>query len=80
MCVYVCVVSNTFVTPGTVLCQTPLSMGFPRQEYSSGLSFPTPEVVADPGYQSDVPCISRQTLDHCASWEAPLYVYLYIYV
>ena len=34
--------SNSFVTPWTVACQAPLSMGFPRQEYWNGLSFPSP--------------------------------------
>ena len=32
----------TFVTPWTVARQAPLSMGFPRQEYWSGLLFPPP--------------------------------------
>ena len=31
------------VTPWTVASQAPLSMGFPRQEYWSGLTFPSPE-------------------------------------
>ena len=31
-----------FVTPWTVARQAPLSMGFPRQEYRSGLPFPSP--------------------------------------
>ena len=31
-----------FATPRTVANQAPLSMGFPRQEYWSGLPFPTP--------------------------------------
>ena len=31
------------VTPWTVALQAPLSMGFPRQEYWSGLPFPSPE-------------------------------------
>ena len=31
-----------FVTPRTVACQPPLSMGFSRQEYWSGLPFPSP--------------------------------------
>ena len=31
-----------FATPWTVTCQAPLSMGFPRQEYWSGLPFPSP--------------------------------------
>ena len=30
-----------FVTPWTMACQAPLSMGFPRQEYWSGLPFPS---------------------------------------
>ena len=36
------VVSDSFVTPWTVAQQTPLSMGFPRQEHWSGLPFPSP--------------------------------------
>ena len=35
--------------PWTVLRQAPLSMGFPRQEYWSGLPFPPPEDLPDPG-------------------------------
>ena len=31
-----------FATPGIVACQAPLSMGFSRQEYWSGLQFPSP--------------------------------------
>ena len=31
-----------FATPWTVARQAPLSMGFPKQEYSSGLPFPSP--------------------------------------
>ena len=31
-----------FLTPGTVVLQAPLSMGFPRQEYWTGLPFPSP--------------------------------------
>ena len=41
--------SLTFVTPWTVACPAPLSMGFPRQEYRSGLPFPTPGDLPDPG-------------------------------
>ena len=33
----------TFVTPQTVACQAPLSMGFPSEEYLSGLPFPSPD-------------------------------------
>ena len=34
--------SNNFAIPWTVACQTPLSMGFPKQEYWSGLPFSSP--------------------------------------
>ena len=37
-----------FATPWTVACQTPLSMGFPRQEYWSGLPFPSPGDLPNP--------------------------------
>ena len=40
-------VSDSFVTPRTVLCQAPPSMGFPRQEYWSGLPFPSPGDLPD---------------------------------
>jgi len=30
------------VTPWTIACQAPLSMGFSRQDYWSGLPFPSP--------------------------------------
>ena len=37
-----------FVTPWTIAHQVPLSMGFSRQEYWSGLPFPTPGDLPDP--------------------------------
>ena len=39
----------TLVTPWTVACQVPLSMGFSRQEYWSGLPFPSPGDLPDLG-------------------------------
>ena len=39
----------TLVTPSTVLCQAPLSMEFSRQEHWSGVPFPTPGDLPDPG-------------------------------
>ena len=44
-----------FVTPWTVARQDPLSMGFPRQEYWSGLSFPSPGDLPDPGIEPTFP-------------------------
>ena len=42
------VVSNSFVTPWTIAHQASLSMGFPKQEYWSGLPFPTPRESSRP--------------------------------
>ena len=42
------VVSNSLQTGRTVACQSPLSMGFPRQEFWTGLLFPPPEDLSDP--------------------------------
>ena len=38
-------------TPWTVVCQAPLCMGFPRQEYWSGLPFLSPGDIPDPGIE-----------------------------
>ena len=40
-----------FATPWTVAYQAPLSMGFSRQEYWSGLPFPSPGDLPDPGIE-----------------------------
>ena len=40
---------SIFVTSWTVACQALLSMGFPRQEYWSGLPIPPPGDLCDPG-------------------------------
>jgi len=39
----------TLAIPWIVACQAPLSMGFSRQEYWSGLPFPSPGDLPDPG-------------------------------
>ena len=41
----------TLVTPWIVTCQAPLSMGFCRQEYWSGLPFPPPGYLPDSGIE-----------------------------
>ena len=43
-----------FVTLWTVACQTPMSMGLSRQEYWSGLPFPPPGELLNPGIESPV--------------------------
>ena len=46
-----------FATPWTVAYQAPLSMGFFRQEYWSGLPFPSPGDLPSPGIEPRFPCI-----------------------
>ena len=46
------VVSDSFVTPWTVSRQAPPSMGFSKQEYCSGLPFPSPGDLPDPGVET----------------------------
>ena len=41
----------TLVSPWTVAHQVPLSMGFSRKEYWSGLPFPSPGDRPDPGIE-----------------------------
>ena len=41
----------TLVTPWIVAHQAPLSMGFSRQEYWTGLLFPSPGVLPDPAIE-----------------------------
>ena len=46
-----------FVTPWTVAHQAPLPMGFSRQEYWSGLPFPSPGDLPDPGIEPRSPAL-----------------------
>ena len=51
VCVYVVSCVRLFVTPWIIAYQVPLSMGFPKQEYWSGLPFPLLRDLPDPGIQ-----------------------------
>ena len=57
-CFVASVVSDSFVTPWTVAHQTPLSMGFPRQEYWRGFSFPPPGDLPDPETELKSPALA----------------------
>ena len=46
-----------FVIPWTVALQVPLSMGFLRQEYCSGLPFPSPGNLSYPGIEPTSPAL-----------------------
>ena len=47
-----------FVTAWTVTHQSPLSVGFPRQEYWSGLPCPRPRDLPDPGIEPTSPALA----------------------
>ena len=49
MCAYVLSYTQPFKIPWTVAHQTPLAMGFLKQEYWNGLPFPLPVDLLDPG-------------------------------
>ena len=63
------VVSNS-VTPGTVVCQAPLSMGFPRQEYCSGWPFPPPGDLPGLGSEPGSLTLAGGVVNCCATGEA----------
>ena len=63
----------TLANPWTVAHQAPLSMGFPRQEYWSGLPFPSPGHLPDPGIKTaslTSPALTGRFFTTRATWEA----------
>ena len=52
----------TLATPWIVACKAPLSMGFSRQEYWSGLPFPFPGDHPDPGIKPGSPAWQADSL------------------
>ena len=46
------------MTPWTIACQAPLSMGFPRQEYWSELTFPSPGNLSNSGTEPESPALA----------------------
>ena len=51
-----------FVIPWTVACQASPSMGFSRQEYWSGLPFPSPGDLPDPEIEPQSPALQADSL------------------
>ena len=50
--------SDSFVMLWTVASQAPLSMGFPRKEYWSGLPIPSPGDLPDPRIKPKSPVLA----------------------
>ena len=53
-----------FATPWTVALQAPPSMGFSRQEYQSGLPFPSPGDLPDPGIEPRSPTLQANAAEY----------------
>ena len=68
-----------FATPGTAARQAPLSMGFPRQEYWSGLPFPSPGDLPDPGIEPGSPILQADSL-LCEPPGKPMFIYFIAYL
>ena len=75
-----------FATPCDVACQAPLSMGLSQQEYWSGLSFPTPGDLPDPGIEPTSlvsPALTGRfftTCDAplCETWKINKHTYIFL--
>ena len=63
-----------FVTLWTTVCQAPLSLGFSRQEYWSGLPCPPSGDLPDPGVKSESPASPAFQADSLplSHWGSPL--------
>ena len=79
-CVKLCIsYVKLFATPGTIAHQAPLSLGFCRQKYWSGLPCPWPGDLPHPGIKPRSlmsPVLAVGFFDSNATWEAH---YFYIY-
>ena len=66
------------MTPWTVARQAPLSMGFFRQEYWSGLPFPSPGDLSNPGIEPGSPALQADTLSSEPPGKPLEYITLYL--
>ena len=70
--------SNSFATSRTIACQAPLSMGFSRQDYWSGLPLPPPGDLSKPMSPAS-PVLARRFLTTELPAK-PLYADMYIHI
>ena len=74
---------STLCNPWAVAHQDPLSIKFSRQEHWSGLPFPAPGHLPNPGIEPKSlvsPALTDRILYHCPTWEALLAVIIYSYI
>ena len=65
-----------FATLWTIAHQAPPSMGFSRQEYRSGLPFPSPEDLPDPGIKPRSPTLQADALTSESPGKPNIYILL----
>ena len=73
MCAQLLSRGQPFTTLWTVVCQAPLSMGFSRQKYLSGLPFPPPEDLPNPEIEPAslaFPSLAGGSFTTSVTWEA----------
>ena len=68
-----------FATPWTIAHEAPPSMEFSRQEYWSGLPFPSPGDLPNPGIEPGSPTLQADTLPSEPPRKSPV-VHIYIYM
>ena len=67
-----------FVTPWTIAYQAPLPTEFPRQEYWSGLPFPSPGDLPNPGIEPSSPALSGGFFTTEPSGKPHVYMWIHI--
>ena len=74
----------TLETPWTIACQAPLSIGFSRQEYCSGLPFPSPGDLPNKGIKPRTPALQQILYwlsykgSHDKWWQGSIYLVIFI--
>ena len=66
----------TLAIPCTVARQAPLPMDFSRQEYWSGLPFPSPGNLPYPGIEPESPALQADSLPSKPPWKPPLVFFI----
>ena len=74
-CIACCCCVQFFATPRILTCQAPLSMGFSKQEYWSGLPFPSSGDFPDPGIEPSS-LIMEKNLKKNTHTHTHIYVYV----
>ena len=71
---------SLFMILSTAANQPPLSMGFSRQEYRSGLPFPPPGDLPDPGIKSTSLALAGMFFTTRATWKIPCFTWWFLSV